>query len=96
LVIKIHQQIINGIVDNFVYNHFLSLKISKIASVKTIIKPIANGYPNFHPNSGIKSKFIPYMLAIRVGGRNTTFTTVKILIILFCSILTRPRKVSWR
>ena len=33
----------NGIVDNFVYNHFFNLKIRKIANVKTSISPIANG-----------------------------------------------------
>ena len=43
-----------------------------------------------------KISIMPYILAISVGGKKITFTTVKILIILFCSILTRPRKVSCR
>ena len=51
---------------------------------------------NFILKNGILVKFMPYMLAINVGGRKITFTTVKILIILFCSILTRPKNVSCR
>ena len=84
------------IVHKYVYNHFLSLKINSTISVKSTINPTENKYPYFQCSSGIKSKFIPYILAINVGGRNITLTTVNILMILFCSILTRPKKVSCR
>ena len=39
-------------------------------------------------------KFIPYMLATRVGGTPTTETTVSTLMMLFCSTLMRPSVAS--
>ena len=35
-----------------------------------------NRQPYFQCNSGIKSKFIPYILATNVGGKNNIFTIV--------------------
>jgi hypothetical protein len=43
----------------------------------------APGYPRVSFNSGINSKFMPQILARRVGGIRPTDTTAKILIILF-------------
>jgi hypothetical protein len=44
------------------------------------------GYPKGQSSSGKNLKFIPYILATSVGGRNMTLTMVNILMILFCSI----------
>jgi hypothetical protein len=63
-----------------------------MATDKTISK-MANGYPKSQFNSGIILKFIPYKLAIKVGGIKTTEATVNIFMILFCSIFNKPKKV---
>ena len=47
------------------------------------IRAIAKGYPKSHFSSGICIKFIPYMLAINVGGRKTTAAIENILMIAF-------------
>ena len=41
-------------------------------------------------------KFMPYMLATSVGGRNITEATEKILMMLFCSRLISPSTASSR
>jgi hypothetical protein len=66
------------------YNHFLRLKKYKAEAEESIIKNSAKGYPNLHSSSGSIRKFIPYILATKVGGIRITVTTVNILMILFC------------
>jgi hypothetical protein len=44
--------------------------------------------------NGMYLKFMPNILAISVGGRNTTLMMVKTLKISFCSILMRPSTAS--
>jgi len=44
--------------------------------------------------NGISGMFWPKMLAINVGGIKMTETMVKIFMILFCSTLTKPMKIS--
>ena len=57
------------------------------------IMAMENANPYFHLKASMNSKFIPYILAINVGGMKITEATVKILMILFCSMLIKPKKV---
>src|SRR3569832_2215731 len=73
--------------DLCAYHHPLCLnqRIGTMVLVKINANP--NGYPHVQLNSGIFLKFIPYMLAMSVGGIPTTDAIVRTLKISFCSVL---------
>lgn len=75
------------------YSHFFKRKIRKSNNEVSNIKTRLSGYPRTNFNSGICSKFIPYIPAISAGGVKITVTIVNIFIVLFCSIPTRPINV---
>ena len=72
--------------------------VERVSPREKVLATLPQFYKNlFSGNSLISEDFwiarMPYTLAMRVGGINTTDATVNIFIILFCSMLINPRKV---
>lgn len=76
------------------HNKFFFLKKSSTTIDAISMIPIESQNPYGLSAIGIILKFIPKILAIQVGGIKRTLTIVNILMILFCSMLTKPRNVS--